>query len=429
MLKLSSKYLASMSVVVYLLYAFFSDLIGVTFRAPIYRCSLWLFSIMLIIIATNSYRTFRMPKGMLIIIVVSLAFVLIRNQALKNHDYMVTVRWLFCFFFAILFVKKPESYRTTINSIVKIGFIHVIATYVFWLIPSLYSSMFHFWGYWPSGTSSGRLGYKAALTNNYSRNGIMLAIAYLAIFSIILSNTEKHRGKNKLFSVLFILALFATILTTKRAHLIFGILSIITVYYFCNPEKMGSRTFKLIILGVAGTACLVFFAQYIPALSTVFDRFSSLEGDSTLQSRFTFWRLAISMFKKNPIIGNGWFAFRYQYRVNLYDTSIRAARYELLDCHNVYIQLLAETGVTGLLFYLIFVTRVLMLTFTLLRHNRKEIENIGLYTPLIFSALMQVFYLLYSVTGNCLYDITSAFYFLAVAMTVGSYYRIKKSRG
>ena len=430
-LKLSSKHLVNTSILIYLLYAFFADLIGVIFRAPIYRYSLWLFSIILIMIATRSFRGFKMKKSMFAIIMISLAFVIVRNQAFANHDYMTTVRWLYCFIFSIILIKRPDSYEKALNYIVRIGLIHVIATYIFFMVSTQYSSMFRIWGYWPSGTLSGRLGYKAALTNNYSRNGIMLAISYLAIFAIILSMSKMQKKKmyaRKLnfLKIIFVLAVFATVLTTKRAHLVFGILAILIVYYFCNPEKVGNRAFKLIIIGIVGVIGLTIAAQYVPAISDLFERFTSIEEDSHLQSRFTFWMLALRMFIQSPIIGNGWFAFRYQYRLNLYDTSIRAARYELLDCHNVYIQLLAETGIIGLLFYLGIVIYILVITFRLIRNHRENLEKNNLYAPVIFSAMMQIFYLLYSITGNCLYDITSAFYFMSVAIAMGGYYRIKK---
>lgn len=432
-MKITNRQITGMAIVLYLLYAFFSDLIGVLFSASIYRYGLWGLSVLLLIFATKSYKSFKLSRGLFAAVVVSMAFVLIRNQAFAHHDYMTTIRWLFCFIFALLLMKKPESYNQVLESLIKIGFIHVTATYIFWLMPSLYNRMFKLWGYWPSGTSSGRLGYKASLTNNYSRNGIMLAVTYLAVFSIILAmsggiKSVRNKRHLRFFKFLFALAVFATLLTTKRAHLIFGMAAVFTVYFFCNPEKVGNKTFKLTLIGIVGVAGLIIASQYVPAVSTFFDRFSSVEEDSTLQSRFTFWILAIQMFTQSPLLGKGWFAFRYQYRLNLYNTSIRSARYDLLDCHNVYIQLLAETGIVGLIFYLIIVVYVLTLTFHLLRHSRSEIEQSNLYAPLVFSALMQIFYLLYSLTGNCLYDITSAFYFLAVAITMGSYFTIRKTR-
>lgn len=423
-LKISNKQIAGIAIVFYLLYAFFSDLISVLFSSSIYRYGLWGLSILLLVFATKSYKSFRVTRGQFAAIVGSMAFVLIRNQAFVHHDYLTTIRWLYCFIFALLLMKMPESYNQILKSLIKIGFIHVTATYIFWLIPSLYSRMFNLWGYWPSGTSSGRLGYKAALTNHYSRNGIMLAVTYLGVFAIILSlsgeaNSAKDKRHLRFYKFLFTIAVFATLLTTKRAHLLFGMMAIIVVYYFCNPEKLGNKTFKLIVIGIVGVVGLSIASQCIPAISTFVNRFSSVEGDSTMQSRIVFWRFALQMFIQSPLLGKGWFAFRYQYRTYLYDTSIRAARYELLDCHNVYIQLLAETGVIGLIFYLAVVVYVLTLTFHLLRHYQIEVKERNLYAPLAFSALMQTFYLLYSLSGNCLYDITSAFYFLAVAITIG----------
>ena len=424
--KIRKTNIGNMGVILYLIYAFFSDLISAVQGSAAYRYSLWIITLGLIFCAVSNSGRFHKRKYEIIFTLCALFFVLFRNQAFKNGDYITTIRWIFCFVFCFFFANFLISFNDLIRYMACIGFVHVIGTFVFWLIPNLYSTMYSIWGYWPSGTSYGAMGYKAGLTNHYSHNGIVLAVTYLALFALVFSSVDEKNSnsissrKKRIYKIMFAISMFAVVLTTKRAHLMFGILAMIFVYYFYNPKNIGTRTFKLIVACTVGLTAFFVAARYVPTISAILDRFSGkLTEDSTMLSRFVFWRLALSMFIQKPVCGYGWFGFRYQYRTYLYDPTVRSARYELLDCHNVYLQVLAETGVVGFVFYIAIAFWALKTAFYLIRNKREILRNNSLDTAMFFSTVFQLFYLLYSLTGNCLYDITSAFYMLSIALTFG----------
>lgn len=436
-LKIKKRNCAEMALLLYIGYAFFSDLISALLGISLFRYGLWGLSLLLLFIAVLHNGKIYFTKAMFALMCIIFAFVIMRNQAFLHSDYITTFRWLYSIFFGVLAVWLTSSWEKTIRFVAIIGFVYVIATYVFWLIPSLYNNMYSVWGYWPSGTSYGSSGYKAGLTNHYSHNGIVLTATYLALFSIVFAyrsysknNVLPKRKRNVIvFSIMFFLALWAVIMTKKRAHSLFGIISMVSVYYFCQPKKVGGKTFKLIVVGISAVIVLGAASNFVPQISGLLERFSfSIDEDSTMQSRFQFWRLAINMFINKPILGYGWFGFRYKYNLYLYDPSIRSARYRLLDCHNVYLQILAETGLVGFVLYMTITVYFFVNTFSMIRKNSDVINQLHMEIPLIFSACMQVFYLLYSLTGNCLYDITSAFYIMAIAIAASCKLRVKHSK-
>ena len=122
------------------------------------------------------------------------------------------------------------------------------------------------------------------------------------------------------------------------------------------------------------------------------------------------WAIAIDYFKQNPIIGLGWGRFS---AVNLHEWK----------AHNIYLQLLAETGILGFVVFAFFFISTLINGWQYLkwiRINGKTMDgNEELH--MMFSIAMQIFFLLYGITGNPLYDKeTYVPYYMACAIT--SYY-------
>lgn len=430
-MKVSKVTTCNVSYILFILYAFFSDLFQATIRAGIYRYILWAGIVGLMVFSVVNNHKWKVSRNLLFVAVIVLFFVCFRNQALSHGDKATTLRWLYCFVFVLFAVSSVDSTNTNvIKYVAHIGFINVLATYFFWMVPSAYKIMHSVWEYWPTGTANGKTGYKAALTNHYSHNGIVLAVTAIALFAIVMSRWEQsekrsffYKVKTMLYGMMFALSCFAIVLTSKRAHLLFGIMAMIVVYYLCNPQKIAGRTFKVIVGGIFAGIAVYIASFYVPEINQVLSRFSSVGEDSTMQSRFEFWGLALSMFLKNPILGNGWLSFRYNYNSVLYQAAVesqtRSARYELIDTHNVYLQVLAETGIVGFLLYICIVAYLLKVTFTLLQKYRGELRLLGLEAAIFFSAAIQVFFILYSCTGNCLYDITFAFYCISAIFTLG----------
>ena len=415
-MKIKVPSLKTIGYLLFFIYCFFSDLfdavLGTGFRLGIFILSL-------VCLFIGSKARLVVTKSNVIVIILVLTMVLINNQGIKNGTYMPMVNFLVYLMIAIFIKNSPECYGSMMKIIMRLGFIHVLATFFFLIFPSLYSVINRIWSRPAGGTVNGRYGYRAALSDHYSGNGIMIAITYIAIFAFILalSNTNM-KAKRRALMALFVLALFAVVLTTKRAHLLFGLAAIIFVYYFCNPEKMNSRTFKLILILAVLVVFLLIFADDLPYIGDILRRFEEMDEDTHMMSRYRLWEHAFEMFARSPIIGNGWMSFRLEFAQYL--ARAREGSNTYMNAHNIYIQLLAEVGIVGTLLFVLIVAFLLFTAFKLLRaYNKKQFETKLSMEPLYFASMFLVFFLMYGMTGNCLYDKTQPYFFVICGMIMG----------
>jgi O-antigen ligase len=263
------------------------------------------------------------------------------------------------------------------------------------------------WGFFPEGTLSGVSGYTAGLTSHYSYNGIFCSLAFVTRSSkMIFSKNNKKTSKN---DYIFMFASFlALVLTNKRAHLIFSVLSIATAYMILNSEVFAKKLFRNILYLVITAILTYALTTIIPEAKTVFFRFFNQIDIST--GRFSAWNVAWQVFTKNPIYGVGWFNFRLYYPI-------------ISEVHNVYLQILCEFGVIGFMFIVPTMFWTLSLTARAV-HTVKISEH---RTMLAVSFSYQLFFLLYCFTGLCLTDVTQMGYFLMCAIGYSFYSQCKNS--
>lgn len=132
----------------------------------------------------------------------------------------------------------------------------------------------------------------------------------------------------------------------------------------------------------------------MPALATVVFRFidTAETGDMSV-GRVDVWLKAFSMFGKHSLVGIGWGQYVNQGGW-------------FWNIHNIYIQLLVETGIIGFIIYCGWFLFHLVRTWSMyskMRVNPEDYTNID-YCLMNFSLAMQIFFILYGFTGNPLYD-------------------------
>lgn len=96
--------------------------------------------------------------------------------------------------------------------------------------------------------------------------------------------------------------------------------------------------------------------------------------EDSAATRIELWQTAISMFKSSPLIGNGF-------------NSFRALGYR--DTHNIYMKMLAELGIIGLLSFLYLCLSAFITSWKLFRHSRDDLfKGLGLGFATCVIALM-----------------------------------------
>lgn len=340
-------------------------------------------------------------------------FVLFRNQEFASGGYYNSIRLIGAYLFIFSSAKSCEWIKKAPKIIIAVGIANVITTLLFFINNGLYENFIKLtYKQYQNGTGNGIYGYRAGLADHYSQNGTYIVMVLLAVWSIFLC-MKKGEKKRKFLLALGVISTFALLLTSKRAHLLFGVATLIVVYYIANSEKRLNKSFKLMMTAVVAIVVFNFTADFIPAISNVFERFQTAGFDNASLSRFIMWEIALSIFSAHPVLGIGWYGFRYK-------SGLSALTGATAGCHNMYIELLAETGILGTSLFVIAMAFSLILTI----HNLNLLSDYEdengkkMRWALAVSSAIQIFVLLYGTTGNPIYDSTFCFYAVAVAINI-----------
>ena len=304
----------------------------------------------------------------------------------------------------------------------------IFFTFFFWFMPNLYSAVVDFYGYYPPGTGQLKYGYRAGITAHYSQNGIFIAVFIMTLITWMLSekSIKKSKYKNAFRIIVVILAFLAFLLNGKRGTLVWCVVALIITWFVSTPNKSKFIT-RVIILGCLCIVVLQVAVDNIPSLNFVVERFSELGSDNSSSDRLAMWGLALNSFTRSPILGIGFMNFRELYNINLASTYVKdftdISSYSRLDAHNVYIQILCETGIVGFVIYIIGLVLLIKYTLKTLKYFSYRDEYHYKYAAML-SFCFQIFYLLYSLSGNCLYDMTFYLYIIAMAITGSLTYKM-----
>ena len=351
---------------------------------------------------------------------------------LLHSEKMVVFRILFGIIVCLFLATQDDWINNLKKMLLLFSGSAVFFTFFFWLIPSLYSYVVDFYGYYPPGTGQLKYGYRAGITAHYSQNGIFIAVFIMTLVTLILAESarKKSRYTNRLRLIIAGIAFLAFLLNGKRGTLVWCIVAIILTWFVSTEQKSKFVT-RLIIIACVSVVLLQFAVENIPSLNFIVERFSELGSDNSSTDRFAMWGLAILNFTKSPLLGIGFLNFREQYSTNLAAQFIRdltdISSYRRLDAHNVYIQVLCEMGIIGFVLYTGAIILLLKYTIKALKYFSKTQEYQYKYAAML-SFCFQIFYLLYSLSGNCLYDMTFYLYIIAIAITGALNFRIDKQR-
>ncbi len=235
-----------------------------------------------------------------------------------------------------------------------------------------------------------------AFERSYAATGLTLGI------SIIFSNIVVDKKIKKSEIVALVILLVALFCTGKRMLLLINMFTFLFVF-FINGKK--ENLVKFLKLSVILSIFLIIILIYVPQTRRVFVRFLDKQGPNTIEARNeNYWVYCLEMFSERPIAGYG---------INSFVDYITSKNVrEIFNAHNIYFQLLAETGIIGLSIFLILFGYLLIFTYKKL----KEFKNDEYKSKLInISLLLQIIFLIYGLSGNTLYYFAQVFiYFIAI---------------
>lgn len=376
-----------------------------------------------------SCKTLKIARGLryyLLVMLLMIGLTLYNNEYWNVNNYLLYFGSILTCLFA--FTDNP-NFRVYIKICKFMYIIYAICTIVFYFTPNFYLN--YIVDLFPDNKS--RLiawynsGCMAGLTEHYSTNAIFLSCGLIiAIADFYNSRICKGRiqVKNVLVVILFLISL---LLTGKRGQLVFAISSIFSIYYLgLREEKRSSRLIKAFGLILIFLCLAIVFLPMVSALGTFITRFidQADAGNITSGRANILWPIAIESINEHPIFGIGWMQYTYTLSRQVGGGS------SLYHTHNVYLQLWCEIGLVGLLIYLIWFIANLVSTIKIYRTFvlRDFSKNDTCRFLMTFSTLMQIFFLLYAITGNPLYD-ESMFIPYFTSCAISMYYRNQTRTG
>ncbi len=184
-------------------------------------------------------------------------------------------------------------------------------------------------------------------------NNIAAMIALAIPFAFYLA-CEKQ--KSYLYLTLAAIFVIVIAMTLSRASFLTSLLIFAACWFICLFKAKNKKAFKitsLILIGLLVIFAAIFYRQIWDLFLEVLQIFEKDESGNFAFSdahRFDTYNLGLQMFADFPIFGNSFFArgeWPWQYGTIDSFTSFFPARW-----HNTIIQLLASTGIVGLLAYI-----------------------------------------------------------------------------
>lgn len=302
-----------------------------------------------------------------------------------------------------LYPEMKESDKTA-RIFVAIGIVMVIGCMINYYLPSFYNAailpLF-------SESTQQDLNWQAEFGTFFP--GFTSQVGYTSFFISTATGTlfcfRKEFGR--WFYPLTAILMYGMFLTGKRGPFMYLIIAMMLIYFLEGYERdRVLRVFKLMMIAVAGYFALMFLAHITgnPGITRIFEavRSFAVTGDLEDNGRDQLREQALLYFERSPIIGIGWNNFK-----NLF--TLRSTH-----VHNIYVQLLCETGLIGTAIFILFFGKNLIAAIKKMKISESQKLD---YPWSKFSLFMQAYFLLYGLSGNPLYDIEETIlYFFAVGI-------------
>ena len=346
-----------------------------------------------------------MSAGPILLVAFYLWVLVDQNGAFRGSQLaFVSMKWLLIFGIMVILTSlmgqasKQKWHSSLWAIIVAVGLFYALATIASWAVPGFHDRIYY--RFFASAAHSAA-NWRAGFTSHYSTNGMYLALGLMACIPRL-----ADRNKNLAIRVIpAAIILFALLLTTKRAHLVIGLFSMVAALCIFGSRKSASTGFKVLVVAAIGILVFYLASIYIPDLTVVFDRIAQVQEDDTFGGRSSFYDICLSIWGEHPLVGSGMGSYTTTFNMTPLGSWYISRGYTTMKAHNCYLQVLAEQGIIGLvLLVAVFVTFLAGSIRLLLWLNRRNPSDYSLRISLTVSVAIQLFFVVYCLTGNPLYD-------------------------
>lgn len=296
--------------------------------------------------------------------------------------------WTICLIIICL-IPRIDNYHTIFAEklLLLIGIFSCIGLLSQLFLPSLYNAYIAplFLNRDILSLASGEYGLSGF---TYQMDTSAMPILYAEGIYLFCTASRKKISKRRILIMALFFA-FCVILTGKRLLMVIAIAAPIIVYV------VSLNSFKkriIVIIGSVATLILaynilIFFAPSlinVPYFGRLVRSLMNYKVLDVTSGRTDLYRIAIALFKSNPLFGIGVGNF----------ASVSGAK---TDVHNTYLQVLCEQGIIGFIPYILGIVSTIIYTISILRNEDMSIEDRSICK---FSVFVQIIYVIYSFTGN-----------------------------
>lgn len=337
-------------------------------------------------------------KYMCIILMILLVCVTFRNGDLINKHFGSPFYTIYAIFLIFSLSFSGRWYKCFKNVIIIFTLEHIIATIFCYAFPEIYLK--YILPIFPESVKAMLIGQHnageiAGITQHYSTNALYLVVGFIInFFEIDFSSKNK---KNIFYIVMLTINFFALLLTGKRVQVIFSVMIILMINLLNGNINFKKEKKKIFIISVVLILFFIILAIFIPNIITPFKRtWEGFRKGDMFNSRKPLYSLAVKEFKEHPFVGIGWGNYKYEYSQKVVEKEM-----DLMDTHNIYLQLLCETGILGFIFFMTLFTVIFIkgLKEILNKRNRTYMTNLSRFIA------FECYFLIEGFFGNTLYDI------------------------
>ena len=267
----------------------------------------------------------------------------------QNYDYgfyeiLRLTRHFILYFYISRMIKSKEDVQWIIFSLLSVLAVQgIIAIYQY------------YGGHLPLGLFH-EVKHEVETTGAFRVGGTLYGVSNLAQFlellipmALILALYMKHHAIKIMSLIIAVLGTIALIFTFSRGALL--TLAFASILIMCTPLYLGQKLDKSKMMMQAAGIIIVLAALGILLKDEILLRFITDTG-GTEHARVVMMQVALSIIKENPLFGIG--LNNYHQVMSYYDMFMLLAK-PVHAVHNVYLFIVSETGVPGLIAFLCFV--------------------------------------------------------------------------
>lgn len=316
---------------------------------------------------------------------------------LYTYDFQRTFRYgLFVLVFIlihILLTKENYWHKTFYKSIFVFSIIIVFGTFVSFFFSDVYRELFFPLFDMDSQSTIDiliRRGAHTGFTNQTSANGFLLSVGLGLLFSMVFT----RHNSNLWVKIMMILSIIALFMTMKRSFILANIISIsILIYLKLKVENRKiNKILKIFSGSIAIGIVLIVISPYVPVIQNTIERFAITDEGIYTSGRDIIYIYGIEMFLSSPLIGWGLDSVSPFLAHNFGLAGIQ-------QMHNIYLQLLAETGIIGFVVSMIAFTKMYSISYIAAKQGYNYCDKKVKYV-LISSLYVQTVWYIYGFFGN-----------------------------